>query len=301
MKSPPLNALYAFEAFARRGGMGAAADELCVTHGAVSRQVRQLEERLGVTLVEGPKTRLRLTEAGLELADQLTTAFRSIEAAVGGSAMQAAATLDLSCLGSLAMKWLIPRLPGFHAAHPGLQVRISESNQPIDFRRSGADVAVRVGRAFDPDTLEVTPFMRQFHGPVLAPGLLAPGEDALALVAGLPRMHAQSYPQAWREWQVNAGLMLAEPETTRVFEHNTYMIEAAAAGLGAAVCPWTFVAEDLARGRLIAPFGFVATGSSYVVLRPKGSRSRPAAAFRDWLVAEGARMPQPPTEIAAKA
>jgi len=298
MKSPPLNALYAFEAFARRGGMTAAADELCVTHGAVSRQVRQLEERLGVALVEGPKTRLRLTEAGLDLADQLTTAFRTIETAVGAQD-QAAAVLRLSCPGSLAMKWLIPRLASFHAAHPEVQVRIAESTAPVDFRRGGYDLAVRVGRSFDHEAMEATPFMRQFHGPVLAPGLLAGGRDIRALLADLPRLQSQSYPQAWREWQANAGLTLPEPATTRAFEHNTYMIEAAAAGLGAAVSPWTFVAEDLAKGRLVAPFGFAATGSSYGVLRPKGSRNKAAAGFRDWLVEQGARMP-PPAEIAAR-
>jgi len=299
MKSPPLNALYAFEAFARRGGMTAAADELCVTHGAVSRQVRQLEQRLGVALVEGPKTRLRLTEAGLDLADQLTTAFRSIETAVGAQD-QGAATLHLSCPGSLAMKWLIPRLAGFHAAYPEVQVRIAESTAPADFRRGGCDLAVRVGRSFDQDVMEVTPFMRQFHGPVLAPALLAETADVRALLATLPRLQSQSYPQAWREWQANTGVTLAEPKTTRAFEHNTYMIEAAAAGLGAAVCPWTFVAEDLAKGRLAAPFGFAATGSSYVVLRPKGSRNQAAAWFRDWLAQQGAQMPAPP-EIGAAA
>ena len=299
MKSPPLNALYAFEAFARRGGMTAAADELCVTHGAVSRQVRQLEERLGVALVEGPKTRLRLTEAGLELADQLTTAFRSLEAAVGAQD-PGAASLHLSCPGSLAMKWLIPRLAGFHAAHPEVQVRITESTAPVDFRRDRCDLAIRIGPSFDGEAMETTPFMPQFHGPVLAPGLLAGARDAHTLLADLPRLRSQSYPQGWREWQANSGVTLPEPKTTRAFEHNTYMIEAAAAGLGAAVCPWTFVAEDLAKGRLVAPFGFAATGSSYVVLRPKGSRSKATAWFRDWLVEQGARMP-PPAEIGAPA
>jgi len=299
MKSPPLNALYAFEAFARRGGMTAAADELCVTHGAVSRQVRHLEQRLGVALVEGPKTRLRLTEAGLDLADQLTTAFRSIETAVGAED-QGAATLHLSCLGSLAMKWLIPRLAGFHAAHPEVQVRIAESSAPVDFRSGGFDLAIRVGRGFDQDAIEVTPFMHQFHGPVLAPALLLGAADVVALLADLPRLQSQSYPQAWREWQTNTGVSLPEPKTTRAFEHNTYMIEAAAAGLGAAVCPWAFVAEDLAKGRLVAPFGFTATGSSYMVLRPKGSRGKAAAWFRDWLVEQGALMPGPP-EIGAAA
>lgn len=299
MKSPPLNALYAFEAFARRGGMTAAANELCVTHGAVSRQVRQLEARLGVALVDGPKNRLRLTEAGLELADQLTTAFRAIEAATGAQG-RSAASLHLSCPGSLAMKWLIPRLAGFHTAYPQVQVQIAESTAPVDFRPGGYDLAIRIGRDFDGESLEITPFMRQHHGLVLAPGLWAETQDVRGRLAELPRLRSESYPLAWREWQDNAGVALPEAGTTRTFEHNTYMIEAAAAGLGAAICPWTFVAEDLAKGRLIAPFGFIATSGAYVVLQPKGSRSKPAAWFRDWLVQQGAAMPAP-VEIGAPA
>jgi LysR family glycine cleavage system transcriptional activator len=291
MKSPPLNALYAFEAFARRGRMGAAADELCVTHGAVSRQIRHLEAVLGLALVSGPKTRLVLTDAGLKLADQLTTAFRTLEAALPDPLSATQGSLHVSCHGSLAMKWLIPRLPRFHAAHPAIQVRISESNAPCDFRRDGVDLAIRMVIAPD-EAVETTPFLEQFHGPVLAPALLK-GNDPKRVLEAQPRLYALSYPQAWAEWQANAGVSLKVHALERSFEHNSYMIEAAAAGLGVAICPWAFVMDDVARGRLAAPFGFVPTAAAFAVLRPKDSANRAAKRFRDWLVTEGRSTPAP--------
>ncbi len=115
---PPLNALRAFEAFGRHGRMTLAAEELCVTHGAVSRQIRQLEEHLGVALTEGPRSRLRMTEAGLKLAQALTPAFDQIAAASPRRAPDGPRPLVVSCLPTFAMKWLIPRLPGFQAGHP---------------------------------------------------------------------------------------------------------------------------------------------------------------------------------------
>ena len=290
---PPLKALHVFEAFARRGSMSAAAMELCVTHGAVSRQIRQLELSLGVALVQGPKTRLVLTEAGLKLADQLTTAFRIIETALPEPRGETDASLHVSCFGTLALKWLIPRLPRFHAAYPSVQLRISESYGPCDFRRDAIDLAIRISGNERGD-VEATPFLEQFHGPVVAPDLLRRNGDPRALLETLPKLYAQSYPQAWAEWRINAGVQMNESQTERVFEHNAYMIEAAAAGLGAAICPWAFVMDDLEKRRLVAPFGFVPTRTHYVALRPRERRSRAASQFRNWLIAEGALTPRPP-------
>lgn len=113
---PPLNALRAFEAFARCGRMTLAADELCVTHGAISRQIRQLEDHLGAALTEGPRTKLVLTSTGVTLAQALTAAFDQIDAAIPRLPPAADRALVVSCLPTFAMKWLIPRLPGFVAA-----------------------------------------------------------------------------------------------------------------------------------------------------------------------------------------
>ena len=289
---PPLNALRAFEAFSRRGSMTAAAEELYVTHGAVSRQVKQLEDALGVVLVEGPRNRLRLTEEGARLAASLTTAFDAIERGLPEAAPRGA-PLEVSCLATFAMKWLIPRLPDFIARHPDIPVRISESHEPCDFRRSGTDLAIRVSYPQAGEG-EATRFLKQYHGPVLSPALLAAKGASLASLSALPRLFPKTFPQAWSDWQAKMGVSLGPPPLEREFEHNFSMLEAAAAGLGVAIGPWAFAMPDIAAGRLAAPLGFVATAGDYVALRPEGVRNPASAAFRDWLVEQGATTPDPP-------
>src|SRR5690606_2623258 len=108
--------------------------ELCVTHGAVSRQIAALQASLGATLVSGPRHALTLTETGQALADRLTPAFAAIAEAVD-AARAAAREIEISCLGTFALKWLIARLPDFLETHPEVRVRLSESYAPVDFRR----------------------------------------------------------------------------------------------------------------------------------------------------------------------
>src|SRR3569833_2793507 len=123
----PLTALRAFEAFARPGKMSLAADELCVTHGAVSRQVRSLEALCGVKLTQGPRNALKLTDAGERMARSLATTFDELEALFREVRASGDRELHVSCVGTLAMKWLITRLPGFHAKHPELSIRVTEA------------------------------------------------------------------------------------------------------------------------------------------------------------------------------
>ncbi|CAN7574138.1 LysR substrate-binding domain-containing protein [Caulobacter sp. LjRoot300] len=292
---PPLNALRAFEAFGRRGRMTLAADELCVTHGAISRQIRQLEDHLGVTLTEGPRNRLALTETGLTLARALTQALDQIEAALPQPVGAGDGTLVVSCLPTFAMKWLIPRLPGFVAAHPEIQARIVESNGPFDFRADGVDLAIRMrlpGAPPSPDA-DVAPFLKHAVGPVTSPGLAAQVHD-LESLAKLPRLHTRTFLESWAEWEAAAGLVLPPATVNRQFDHYFYMLEAAAAGLGVALSPFAFVENDLAAGRLVAPLGLVPGQAQVCALTPRGRASRAARRFRDWLVAQGAATPAPP-------
>ena len=301
---PPLNALRAFEAFGRHGRMTLAADELCVTHGAVSRQIRQLEEHLGVALTEGPRTRLRMTEAGLKLAQALSPAFDQIEAAVPRSPEAGPKPLVVSCLPTFAMKWLIPRLPRFQAAHPDIPVRVAESNGPFDFKADGIDLAVRMRGPGDPVTYDsvATPFMDHFHGPVLSPELAAAGPMTLERVCAMPRLLTRTYPQSWSDWIRDIGAETLPPAVReQEFDHFFYMLEAAAAGLGVAVAPWAFAQRDLASGRLIAPLGFAFGKARIVAVTPPEGCTPEAAVFRDWLVAEGASTPLPPEALASRA
>ncbi|WP_419317962.1 LysR substrate-binding domain-containing protein [Caulobacter sp. ErkDOM-E] len=294
---PSLNALRAFEAFARHGRMTLAADELCVTHGAISRQIRQLEGQLGVALTEGPRSRLRMTPQGLALALALSPAFDQIEAAVPRPPQIGPRPLVVSCMPTFAMKWLIPRLPRFQAAHPEIPVRVMESNGPFDYQADGVDLAIRMrvpGRAYPEDSVE-TPFMGHFHGPVMSPDLAASIAPTLEGISALPRLHTRTFPESWSEWEEKMPGKLPEPVSEQEFDHYFYLIEAAAAGMGVAVGPWAFVQRDLASGRLVAPLGFVAGEAQVVALTPQGPPPAATIAFRDWLVEEGRSTPLPPT------
>ena len=292
---PPLNALRAFEAFARCGRMTLAADELCVTHGAISRQIRQLEDHLGAALTEGPRTKLVLTSTGVTLAQALTAAFDQIDAAIPRPPPAADRALVVSCLPTFAMKWLIPRLPGFVAAYPDIPVRIVESNGPFDFRADGVDLAIRMRLPEAPPShdADVTPFLKHYVGPVVSPALAAQAPD-LASLAALPRLHTRSFFESWSEWEAASGMTLGPAAVNREFDHYFYMLEAAAAGLGVAMGPWAFAGSDLASGRLVAPIGLIPGRAEVCALTPKGKATKPARRFRDWLSAEGAATPAPP-------
>lgn len=291
---PPLNALRTFEAFARHRSMTRAADELCVTHGAVSRQISALQASLGVMLVSGPRHALVLTEAGVALAERLTPAFGAIEDAVQATRQGRAREIEISCLGTFALKWLIPRLPGFIEAHPEVRVRLSESYATVDFRRDRFDGAIRI---IEPDDVYArtisTRFLAQHQGPVGSPALMASLPD-LEAVAGATRLRSATFRRAWAAWAELAGVALAPAVEEREFAHNHSLVEAAISGMGVAVAPWAFVAPDVLAGRLAAPFGFVERPSWFAFLQPENRKDAAVDAFRDWLVAEGEQSPPPP-------
>jgi len=283
-----LNALRAFEAVARTGRVTLAADELAVTHSAVSRQVKALEAALGVRLFSGPKNRLELTVAGRELAPALTEAFDQIATAVR-NVRTGGEDLHIAVNASLSVKWLIPRLSAFQAAHPAVRLQLSEL-APHATTHRGAQAVVRIvplARLSDPN---VTAFARNALGVVMSPTLAERHrDDPLAA----PRLAAQTHPEAWHIWAEHAGVEL-RPAPERPFAHVHFAQDAAAAGLGAAVVSWVFAAEDVAAGRLVAPLGFRWSTTAFAMIAAPGAQGRALSRFRDWLVAEGGKMPEPP-------
>lgn len=283
---PSLNALRAFEAVARHGRLVDAAAELGVTHGAVSRQIGQLERYLEVRLFRRDSNRLRLTEPGARLARTLTSAFDLIRSGVDQLRRSDGVRLNVSCLGTFAMRWLIPRLFRFQGRHPELEVRLSTSDAPVDFDTGDIDLAIRIGAPPWPAGVDADVLFGEEAGPVLSPELQAnlelrePGDLARA-----PLLHTETRPTAWQDWTRRAkveGVATAQGQT---FEHFYFMLQAAASGLGVAIGPQPLVADDIAAGRLVAPFGFRPSGLDYVVLRAP-RRSRSAEAFTAWLLAE---------------
>lgn len=285
---PSLKGLQAFEAFARAGSMVRAADELSVTHGAVSRQIKALEQQLGAKLLAGPRHDLALTPAGRELAASLAAAFDRIAAGLPGAG--AGEELVVSSPGTFAMKWLIPRLASFIESNPGIQVRILEDGGTASF--SGVQAAIRLHRGAAPPGVKATPFLDHAYGPVLSPALSGAADRETVLL--LPRLHSETFADGWARWAADAGVALPPPSAERSFEHNSYMIEAAAAGLGVAVTAWAFAQTDIETGRLVAPWGFRPLATRFTCLRPALASHPAADRFALWLAAEGRRAKRPP-------
>jgi LysR family glycine cleavage system transcriptional activator len=285
---PSLNALRAFEAMARTGRATLAAEELNVTHSAVSRQVKALEAALGVRLFQGPKHRLTLTPAGQELLPALTGAFDQIATAVRRLKSDGE-DLHVAVNASLAVKWLIPRLGDFAERHPEVRLHLEELASQATAHR-GAEAVVRIAPASRLSDPLVTAFAPNHTGPVMTPAL---AERFAADPLSAPRLSAHSHPQGWAIWAAVAGFELA-PAPEQPFAHVHYALDAALAGLGVAIMSWPLVAEDIAERRLVAPFGFRRAESAFALIAAPGAESRPLAAFRKWLVDQGQLTPPPP-------
>ena len=298
---PPLKTLPSFEVAARHLSFSTAADELHVTHGAISRQMKSLEDHLGVRLFRRLGRGLELTAAGAALLPAVRTALDVVEA----GARQVSDTgrpdaLVVSCLPTFMMRWLIPRLYDFKAHHSGLDVRLSASSAPAVFGRDGVDVAIRLDAAPWPPDAVAIPFLEEAIGPVCSPAFAARHRlRRPADLARLPLLHTDTRREAWADWISRGddpGLTSVSSGGTR-FEHFYFMLEAAVGGLGVAVAPQPLVAEDLPLGRLVAPFGFVPSGRRYHLVCPQEAVGmHKVKTFRSWLVRAATQQasPRPP-------
>ena len=263
---PPLNTLLPFEATVRHASMTAAAQELHVTHGAVSRQVQNLERSLGVSLFERQTRALRPTPQARQLAAVVRDALDQIDAAARQISQRTPeGPLALSCEPTLLMRWLIPRLPDLAMNVPDVTVHLSAGGGPVFFERDSIDLAIR--RDDFPFPEEATSRTRLFAeriGPVCRPDL-ATRLTGAADLTGAALLHTGTRPRAWDDWRRITG-MKAEPASQQTLEHFYLTLQAAAAGVGAAIAPYAVVRDDLERGQLVAPFGFVPDGTSYHLL-----------------------------------
>lgn len=276
------NALRAFEAMGRTGQATSAAAELCVTHSAVSRQVKALEARLGVRLFEGPRHDLRLTATGRELLVALTNSFDAIDLAVLKT-QAGAQSLVIAAHPSVAAKWLTPRLAKFLARRPGVRLDIVElPNAALSLR--GAHAAMRIVAVEHLARGDVTAFMDNYIGPVIAPNL-----DA----GTAPRLVTSTNLGAFARWAELTGEIVADAPTRRL-PHLHLVLDAAIGGLGIAALPWPLVAGDVLAGRLKAAGRFVKDTSAFALIADPRVETALVRAFRAWLVEEGAASPPAP-------
>lgn len=290
---PSLNALRAFEAAARLRSMSAAAGELAVTHGAISRHIKSLEDVFGVPLLHRGARGIEATPEGARLAGELSGAFSLIEAAV---AQLRPGPLTLSCSATIMMYWLLPRLGGFHDRHPDIELRFNTNYDRIDFVRDEISVAIRNSMIEPPKDVVIQDAIAEWIGPVCSPDYLETAGLRSPPDLGRCRLLApKTRPGAWQDW-LGACREPLHLSPQQAYDHHYLLIQAACCGLGVAIVPKLLVLDDLRSGKLVAPFGFVLGPHKLVLWIAPHLRSRPdTRALTAWLVSE---LRQPGTQDA---
>lgn len=287
---PSLNALRAFECAARQHSITRAAEELCVTHGAVSRLIQQLEVELKAPLLRRLPRSVEPTAEGARLAEALGTAFSLMHKGVAEFRDR---PLTLACSSSIMSRWLIPRLAAFRQLHPGVELRLSVSHGPVDFARDDIDVALRNSSVPQPADIVMKPLTREQIGLVCAPDYLT----ALDEPPGPRRwriLETNSRPDALSLWHSATGEPPLDIEGQETFAHFFLAIQAAACGFGATVAPHMLVEDDLASGKLVAPFGFApGTRELQLWIRRSAAQKPGVQALAAWIEAEVSSGPPP--------
>ena len=281
---PSLHALRAFEAAARLGSMSLAARELHVTHGAISRQVRALEEALGHPLFRRQGRGVEPTTAGRQLQESCHAAFAQLrDGWIHLRQAQAESALVLGCSGSVLARWVIPRLERLRHELPDLRLHLAAQEEPAAL--AGVDAALLLVTPPWPASWQVHDLAPECIGPVLSPRH-PDAERLLGLPAAAlgeePLLYTASRPQAWPDWARAMGLPPGSMRQAQALPHLYFLLEAAAAGLGVAITPQPLVADDLASGRLLAPWGFRDTGGRWVLASTRSGDSR-VEALAAWI------------------
>lgn len=288
---PPLGALRAFEASARHLSVKKAAEELCVTPGAVSQMLKALEEKLGVALFERVNRGIVLTGAGRDYLPPIRNALRQIAEASGRIAAAAeSGLLTVSVTPFFAAAWLVPRLQGFQDAHPDIDLQVVASTALVNWSRDGVDVAIRHGLGRYPGlhsdklvAVEVVPVA----APALAARLGRPASAAALL--RWPQVH-EAERSGWHRWFQAQGIDEIGPARGPAYDDAGLLLRAVLAGQGAGLLPAAMVAPDLAEGRLLRlADDALLEDLAYYLLVPEGSQLRAkVAAFRAWILGEAA-------------
>lgn len=261
---PPLNALRTFEAAARHASFSHAATELGVTHGAVSKQIRALETDLGQPLFSRGVRQVKLTSAGRELMAEVSPALERIAAAalaLRRTPVPETGQVRINTRPSFALRWLIPHLPRFVRAHPGIEPQVVTSTlEPVRLSPGGFDIVIRrdtlaTGGASWPAGMRRRAFLREGALPVAAPALLAerpisgPGDLAAHVL-----LQTATREKDWQDWLRRASCPGLRPAGELWFEHQQFTLQAAIDGMGIALGLSVLAAADLAAGRLAPVF-----------------------------------------------
>lgn len=286
MRTPPLGSLKTFRAAANSLSFTRAAEELHVTQAAVSHQIKSLEETLGVRLFERGNRSLALTEAGTRLLPYVDQMFQLLEQGLRQLRRGANdSTLTVSLLPSFASRWLVPRLGLFLKAHPEVDFRLAPSREMTDFRTEDIDLAIRYGPGSYPGLTSIF-LMDEEIFPVCSPAVMH-GQNALRTPGDLKHhvlIHDEGHSD-WRKWLAAAGVHDVEPDKGPVYTDSAMAVQSAMEGDGIALGRSRLVRDDIARGRLVVPFGISQpSGFSYFIVYPQDRRPTDAmATFVAWV------------------
>ncbi|QBR01807.1 transcriptional regulator GcvA [Paraburkholderia pallida] len=292
---PPLQTLRAFEATGRLLSMTLAAEELHVTHGAVSRHIKTLENHLGVALFQRLTRRIVLTEAGAEFLLAVTRVLGELtKEAERLRAHDSVTRLKINSSVSFANKWLAPRLHRLKARHPELDVHLEVTDKYVDLNEGEADVAIRYGSGRYPRVLAER-ILEETVTPVCTPayweakGEARAGRPSVESLKRCTLLHEDGMLANWEQWLALAGIKGIRSDRGSAYSHGSMAIEAAIRGEGVALGRSVIVADDIAAGRLVAPFPDICLKSErgHDLVYRIGSRDDPkVCALRDWLADE---------------
>lgn len=281
--------LRVFDAVCRTGGISRAAEVLHVTPGAVSQQIKQLESMMGVALIRKAGREIELTEIGGMLAMRLSDLFDRIETVLdevteAGNPKR----LRLKVLPTFAIKWLVPRLASFYAAHSDIDIEIATVSRAQELQLDNADFVVRHGTGEWPG-LHVDLLFEEVFVPVCSPAL-AQTIHAPQDLLEVQLLHSMMRPEGWPTWLDAVGLGAAQPTRNVTLANAALCVQAAVNGLGVAIAQTAYVRDDLASGRLVLPleqevrteFGY------YLLCDPAKVDTQPLKLFRKWLLSEAA-------------
>jgi len=291
LRIPPLQALRALEAVARSGSLTRAADALNVTHGAISHQLKGLEDALGVRLVERAGRGVRLTDEGERFASRAKVALAELADAVRElTEHRNPRHFRVSVMPSFAARWLLPRIGHFVAAHRDIDLDVRASAALVDFRRDDVDAVVRYGGGHYPG-LVTEHLMDDGYFVACSPGIEGGVPARPADLERYPLLRSEN--EFWEPWFRAAGLDWDEPARGPKYEDASHLLQAAAEGQGVALARTSLIGNDLANGVLVSAFDISVPSPHhyFLVYPPRMADSPKLAAFRQWLKDEIAADP----------
>ena len=277
-----LKSFHVFHISANSSSYSEAAEKLNITHGAVSKQIKVLESYLDQTLFVKKGRNVCLTKEGELLKSYTQQAFQALDIGVSKLRQQQQNSLEVSCEPTLTMRWLMPRLATFNETFKA-DVRLSTAGGPIRLASSGLSMAIRRDDFAIDEEFHRTPLVEEWVGPVMSPQYW---QQVKQDINAIKLLHSETRPKAWRLWSKATNQESLLNNEQQSFAHFYFALQASVDGLGATMGSYPLVVDDLQRGNLIAPFGFIQSGHHYVALTEADNSGELESSFIQWLTSE---------------